>query len=524
MIEQQLHADFYQEFDLSPLPLEVVDRAGLPVDTSTEQWLVNDAAGNFVVNWSTFNAANPAIDYAMKRYVLQRIKTVSPREAHNTWKELKSLSKSNHWEDLKKIASISETETFMPQLLSERLEKLRRKNTPYQFARIRAWYIWCTNQELPGFNSEVMYDLLKIKIPGNPKGLAVMTDDLNEGPLTDAETTVLRVALSQDTGPILERICVWLCLAFGCNPANFILLREDDYKKRTFENLDYSFAEIKIPRIKKRGLRHQRAEFKTRKVDDRLAELLDALIEHNKTLNISRKTSRPLLMRSSHHETRIGTALEEYSQHLSSEEFTKLVRKCSKRLNILSPRTGHLLELTPRRLRYTFATAMVRQGASAAELADLLDHTDLQHVQVYYNARSTIVERLDSALAEKLAPLVAQFSGKVIDKNSYEASNPNSRIKYQEKANPKKIHGIGVCGANFLCKLYPPLSCYLCEKFQPFKDAPHTKILEELTSWRQSRLEQQGENDRIAQQLDDVIYRVAQVKTICEKSQVTNEK
>jgi hypothetical protein len=349
------------------------------------------------------------------------------------------------------------------------------------------------------------------------KARAVMLDDAEQGPLTNTEVSALRLALINDKGPLSERICVWLCLAFGCNPANFVLLRKEDFIVRTFNDSEYSFYELKIPRIKKRGLKHQRSEFKTRKVDDTLASMLMDLIKQNNVLTPTLDLPIPLLMRDKPNKLKLGTPLEEYAYHLSSSDFTDNLQKCVARLAVTSPRTGKPLIVTTRRLRYTFATAMVRQGASAAELADLLDHTDLQHVQVYFNARSTIVERLDSALAEKLAPLVAQFSGKVIGKNSYDASNPNSRIKYQEKSNPKKIHGIRVCGANFLCKLYPPLSCYLCEKFQPFKDAPHAKILEELTSWRQRRLEQQGENDRIAQQLDDVIYNVARVKTACEE-------
>jgi len=517
--------ELYEEYDLPPLPEEVIDRSGLPVNIQGDKWKINDATFPSTINFDKADIFNQFIIYAIKRYLIQRIKSVSPRETVNCWYSLKSLTTTNKWNELQSANSIEDTEKILPVVLSEILEDLRRRKSEDQFHRIRAWYVWCAEQELPGFSAEVMYDLLKIKLPGNEKGKAVMLDDEEQGPLTDTETTALRNALINDKGPILERVCVWLCLAFGCNPANFALLREDDFIVRDFKNSNHKFYELKIPRIKERGLKHQRSEFKSRKVDDKLAVLLLELIAHNKLYSLKNNLPTPLLMRETPNKSKLGTPIEEFAYHLSSKEFTENILKCITRLNIISPRTGRLLAITPRRLRYTFATAMVRQGASAAELADLLDHTDLQHVQVYYNARSTIVERLDTALAEKLAPLVAQFSVKVIDKNTYNESNLNSRIKYQEKTNPKKIHGIGVCCADFLCKLYPPLSCYLCEKFQPFKDAPHAKILEELTSWRQNRLQQQRENDRIAQQLDDVIYRIAQVKTACEeKSGVINEK
>jgi len=517
-------AEFYKDYDLSPLPTEVIDRSGLPVALHGDKWLINEATFPITLHFDKINILNPFINYAIKRYLIQRIKQISPRETNNCWSSLKLLSTTENWKQLQLADSLKSTENILPIVLSELLEKLRRKKTEDRFHRLRAWYIWCTEQELPGFNSEIMYDLLKIKVPGNEKGRAVMLDDAEQGPLTDAEVSALRSALMNDKGPLSERICVWLCLAFGCNPANFVLLRKEDFIIRTFNDSEYSFYELKIPRIKKRGLKHQRAEFKTRKVDDILASMLMELTKQNNTLPHPSHLPVPLLKRDIPNKHKLGTPLEEYACHLSSSDFTDSLQKCVARLGVISPRTGKQLIVTTRRLRYTFATAMVRQGASAAELADLLDHTDLQHVQVYYNARSTIVERLDSALAEKLAPLVAQFSGKIINKDAYVESNPNSRIKYQEKSNPKKIHGIGVCGADFLCKLYPPLSCYLCEKFQPFKDAPHAKILEDITSWRQRRLEQQGENDRIAQQLDEVIYKVAQVKSACEiDKQVINE-
>jgi integrase len=503
----------YSQFELSPLPNNVIDRAGLVVDTATNQWFINDPTGNFIIDWDLFHVKNQIISYALKRYILQRLKTVSPRESYNTWVSLRNLSKIKVWDSLSRQKSVEEIALILPQILSKYLECLRAENLTYQFARIRAWYLWCVDQELPGFDSEVMYDLMKIKIPGNTKGLAVMTDDSEQGPLTDNEVNALRSALIKDKGPLIERVCVWLCLSFGCNPANFILLRECDFNVKTFSDLNYPFYELQIPRIKKRGLRHQRADFKVRKADDGLAKLLQELIDENKSINIPDNMPRPLLMRQAAHKIRLSTSISEYSYHFSVEEFTELVRRFAKRLNVISPRTLKPLKLNPRRLRYTFATSMVRQGASAAELADLLDHTDLQHVQVYYNARSTIVERLDAALAEKLAPLVARFSGEIIDHD-----NNSAHIRYQEKLEPRKIHGIGMCGADYLCKLYPPLSCYLCEKFQPFRQAPHNKVLEDLTKWREKRLNEFGDNDRIAQQLDEVIYQVAQVNIACSEN------
>ncbi|MDQ6674514.1 MAG: tyrosine-type recombinase/integrase, partial [Chloroflexota bacterium] len=62
---------------------------------------------------------------------------------------------------------------------------------------------------------------------------------------------------------------------------------------------------------------------------------------------------------------------------------------------LISPRTGKPLHLTPRRLRYTLATEMAREGASRHKIADVLDHTDLQNVEVYIEAASYIVTQIN---------------------------------------------------------------------------------------------------------------------------------
>jgi len=217
---------FYNDYELTPLPIDVIDRAGLPVNVESNRWKINEATCPAVINLNKLNLVNLFLDYAIKRYLIQRIKQVSPRETINCWYSLKLLATTERWQELRLASTAETTENILPALLSELLEKLRREKAEDRFHRIRAWYIWCTEQELPGFSPEIMYDLLKIKLPGNEKGRAVMLEDAEQGPLLDIEVNALRNALTNDSGALAERICVWLCLAFGCNPANCIFRRK----------------------------------------------------------------------------------------------------------------------------------------------------------------------------------------------------------------------------------------------------------------------------------------------------------
>lgn len=145
-------------------------------------------------------------------------------------------------------------------------------------------------------------------------------------------------------------------------------------------------------------------------------------------------------------------------------------------------------------------------------LADLLDHSDLQNVIVYY-AGTSVGKHLDQAFAVSVAPLVNRFMGRVVLDES-EAFNGGGRVKAETMG---RIKNIGTCGSTSLCTLYPPFSCYLCPVFQPWRDAPHREVLGDLIRQRDARIEATGRaDDRIAKQYDEIILAVAQVVAQCE--------
>ncbi len=101
-----------------------------------------------------------------------------------------------------------------------------------------------------------------------------------------------------------------------------------------------------------------------------------------------------------------------------------------RRQTLISARTHRPLVINPRRFRFSIATHMAEEGASAFHIAEVLDHTDTQNVMVYVETVSSIADSVAKATDATLAPLVRRFQGKVVDPNEAAAFEglPNQLI------------------------------------------------------------------------------------------------
>lgn len=376
------------------------------------------------------------------------------------------------------------------------LEFLRSKNLGYQFHYIKQWYVGSADRLLDGFDDEIVFALEDLWIGGNAKGFAVLSADPEQGPLTEFEEAALRQALLRDDGPIDQRAALWLAFAFGTNPANLGLLREEDFIRFHFPGNTPSAYFLNIPRIKKR--QPERTEFKKRAVDNPLALFIEELIERNAAL-AKDDVVRPLFRLAEPRINLLEGPLAAFAHHPSSSMMTNLIAECVARLNVKSPRTSKPLKVTTRRLRYTFASKMVRMGTPDHELAELLDHTDTQQVHVYYKADSRFVERLDATIAENIGPTVRAFMGEIVERKNRTVD----LIPYRD------LPELGQCGASFVCGLSAPKNCYGCGKFRAFKDGAHVTVLQSLLDERNELL--QAGRERMAQQLDSTILAVGEV-------------
>jgi hypothetical protein len=201
----------------------------------------------------------------------------------------------------------------------------------------------------------------------------------------------------------------------------------------------------------------------------------------------------------------------EFSHLMYADEFTRMIADAVMKLGIKSPVTGNPLAITTRRLRYTYATRLVDEGISHRGLAEALDHTDLQNILVYFNARSNIVRRIDAAIALQIAPLARAFAGEIVDSepDAIRGKDPASRI-FRENTVVGKLEGIGSCASFSFCGLGPPIACYTCRKFQPWRGARHEELLNDLLADRDRKLEA-GMDSRMVKLLDPTIFAVAEV-------------
>jgi hypothetical protein len=181
-------------------------------------------------------------------------------------------------------------------------------------------------------------------------------------------------------------------------------------------------------------------------------------------------------------------------------------------LEVSSERTGLPIAATPRRLRSTFGTRAAAEGHSAIEIAEMLDHTDTQNVQVYVEARPEFIENLDAKIALHLAPFAQAFAGVLIDRPSKHEPRENVVTEASPNGN-----GLGNCGSHAFCGLAAPIACYTCRQFRPWRDGPHKAVLEGLIQERERLME--TTDQRIASVRDRTIVAVADVVRQCDGPQ-----
>lgn len=191
-----------------------------------------------------------------------------------------------------------------------------------------------------------------------------------------------------------------------------------------------------------------------------------------------------------------------------------LSNKFKKILGEIAPPTSRLdfapIPVTAKRFRSTFGTRLAEEGAGRAEIAERLGHADLQNVDVYFEASPVVVENIDKALGQLLAPLARAFKGRVVEDEAHSTQKgaPGSRIiDFRVSVKP-----IASCaGAGQGCAFNKPVACYTCFRFEPWLDGPHEKVLKRL----QKEREKWVHDERMAAINDDAIEAVREVMAEC---------
>lgn len=460
-------------YDIESLPAleeKVICRWGQELRSSDDNWRLGDIGAQ--ANLRFERVSNSLLRHSFKTYLGFTSQTKSQSHAANCYKHLVIFFEQNKFsgdfkEDLKKS------------LLKE-ISHRRRKSNEYILWYFKDWYLWCSDLGFPFCCDEFAESFGNLKIAGNIKGQAVMNLDKDHGPLTDDQLHTLVEALKNDKSRenIKIRTLAWLFVILGSNPRNLALLKWKDFEVFQSEN-GLKVYILRVPRIKKRQSR-SRSEFKDRELDSRVGKILEDLQKDQKAKQEDFMFGDP--------------AGNPMSPLLLTVLFSKYIQ------SLLFPNG---FKVTPRRLRYTFATKLVMSGASKEKVAELLDHSDLQHVQVYFDLRHKIKDFLSEAESKKLGEVFRRFDGNILGKEKAKELPGDVHFSYVEDENKPVI---GNCGSNSFCDLNPPFSCFVCPKFNAFEDSleVYEKVLKFLVDWSKRRKDKWGENDRVHSLMHDV--------------------
>ncbi len=364
-------------------------------------------------------------------------------------------------------------------------------------------------------------------LKGNIKGDAVKRLDPTEGPLTDNELIAFNEGVVRAFE--LRRISLAdLAMALlvshtGRRPKQIVHLKNMDLEGSKTNTKGEQVFVVNIPRAKQRG-EVFRESFKSFVVSRELWLVLSAhrrqavsevealagreLSElERKGLPLFPDFGRVRALKGLHS---IPESLEMSDLHLRASSVTALLKKLVVIADVRSERTGEQLNALARRFRYTKGTRAAREGFDQVVIAELLDHNDVQNVDVYTMNLPNHAQRLNEAVAHQLAPYAQAFQGVLVDLevNAKRGKDPSSRIRFRGE-------GSATCGYEGGCGANVPIPCYTCIHFQPWLHGPHDTLLAELVAERQRVLELTGDQT-MASVNDRTILAVAEVVQRCD--------
>lgn len=138
----------------------------------------------------------------------------------------------------------------------------------------------------------------------------------------------------------------------------------------------------------------------------------------------------------------------------------------------VSSRTHQPLNITrAHRFKYTLGTDLSNAGLDEWSMARALFHRDTRTARKYRQVSAELMSLIDKKMSDHLALVVNAFTGDIV-KDRAAAKNGDRE--------DRQIENLAVCGADALCHLDTPVSCYACPKFQPLLDADHSEALERI--------------------------------------------
>lgn len=300
-------------------------------------------------------------------------------------------------------------------------QNMHSANKPSYYRGLRPFFTKWFELGYPGIDESALEIAKHFDLKIKKAGQHILQDDPTMGPLTKEENISLIKAMSHayNIGELsLSDYAISLLISLtGRRPQQLVMLK---YKDLIQNNLDNGKVEylISVPRVKQRGEQLQHRELaiisEVASIVEQQANQSVRLVEQSlgKTLDDFTKGEVPVFL---NEEKLLDLGLSDQI----FVEFNKLhakptianvaLKNIVNNGNVISSRTGSLLNVTPRRLRYTIATMLAKEGHNANTIAELLDHSSTSSAGIYVKNIADSVDRIDSAVSEQLSLVADVF-------------------------------------------------------------------------------------------------------------------
>ncbi|WP_174411592.1 tyrosine-type recombinase/integrase, partial [Enterobacter hormaechei] len=274
-------------------------------------------------------------------------------------------------------------------------QNIQSANKPSYFLGLRPFFTKWFESGYPGIDESAVeiakhFDII-IKKAGQP----ILQDDPTVGPLTKEEHASLIKAMSHaySIGKLsLSDYAISLLISLtGRRPQQLVMLKYKDLLQKNLDNGKVEYL-ISVPRVKQRG---KQLQYRELPIISEVASIVQLQANHSvrlveqtlgKNLDDHAKGKVPVFL---NEEKLLDLAIIDFNFLESDKIYVKptIANRALKNIvntgNLISNRTGSLLNVTPRRLRYTIATMLAKDGHNANTIAELLDHSSTSSTGIY---------------------------------------------------------------------------------------------------------------------------------------------
>ncbi|MFA7279287.1 MAG: site-specific integrase [Sterolibacterium sp.] len=490
------------------LPQTAKTRSGIEFAPNASVWAFRDGSMSISINFDLVHNLCAPLLPGLKKTLIWYLENRAPSTGHNLFHTFLRFSRFLTADYHESIRRITPEDILAYKMSSNQAE--------YILAQMRGLLIKWSKLGAPGVGQDVESFLGQIKLKRSPVGVAVATLDPKKGPFTDIEFEAIQVALNAaysrdeiDAGKLLQ---CYLLMSLGARPVQLASLKCGDLITPRTPDGDYV---LRVPRVKQKG-KLGRSEFKTRKLTIQIGEPLAAYVDAIRTEFAERladTSQAPMFPQRKKAENANAPGLE---FHLTAQTLSQGVVSIFASLHVPSERlVGQPIPVCPIRFRRTFATRAAEEGWPLLVLAELMDHEDTRHVEVYAGLTARIRANFSRKVAMTMAPVAMAFAGRII-RGEDEATRRGPASRIVDLRVDQSGAGMGNCGSHAHCGFARPLACYGgCHDFEPWLDGPHEAALDYMLARRENLIS--TTDLRIAAINDRAILGCAQVILRCRQ-------